>query len=88
MIAYVERDVTEAELARVNAGFVEHAAEHHNPATTSMRCGFVALDGDRFVGCATGLAHDSRRWFYLTDLYVEKPLRRHGIGDPKKSSEP
>ena len=80
MIAYVERDVTEAELARVNAGFVEHAAEHHNPATTSMRCGFVALDGDRFVGCATGLAHDSRRWFYLTDLYVEQPYRGRGIG--------
>jgi len=80
MIDYVERDLTEAELALVNAGFIAHADEFGNPATPSLRHGVVALDANRFVGCATGLAHDSRRWFYLTDLYVEKPYRGRGIG--------
>jgi len=79
-IDYIERDLTDAELALVNAGFAAHANELANPATPSIRYGLVALDAGQFVGCATGLAHDSRRWFYVTDLYVEKPYRGRGIG--------
>src|SRR5829696_2758174 len=80
MIEILERDLSAAELARVHAGFDEHGLEFGNPPTTSLRVGFVALDGKQFVGCSSGLACDTRRWFYLTDLFVEKPARRRGLG--------
>jgi len=80
MIEIVERDLREAELARVHAGFDEHGVEFGNPPMPSLRVGFVAVDGDRFVGCSSGLACDTRRWFYLTDLFVEKADRQRGLG--------
>lgn len=49
-IHFIERAMTEAEFARMNAGFDEHTIEHGNPVQTSERYGFVALDSDIFVG--------------------------------------
>src|SRR4051812_19798355 len=83
-ISIAEREMTEAELARTTAGFDEHTIEHGNPVQVRERYGFVAMDGDAFVGCATGLAYKNCEtygdWFYLTDLYIEKPYRRLGLG--------
>ena len=72
--------MTPAELAQMNAGFDQHAAEFGNPVIPTLRLGFVALDGEAFIGCASGLANDSYRWFYLTDLFVEKAYRGQGLG--------
>ena len=84
MVAVVEREVTDAEFARVSRGFDEHAIEHGNPPDTSERFTFVATDGDEFVGCASGLAHRKAvgyaNWFRVTDLFIEKPLRGRGLG--------
>jgi ribosomal protein S18 acetylase RimI-like enzyme len=84
MIQFVEREMTEAELARENAGFDEHTLEHGNPIQTSERYTVVVLDGPTFIGCASGLAYkngdDYNGWFYLTDLFVEKAYRRQGLG--------
>ena len=55
-ISIVEREVTDAELVRLKAGFDEHAIEHGNPTEKSERFSFVAMDGEKFVGCASGLA--------------------------------
>jgi GNAT superfamily N-acetyltransferase len=83
-IDVVEREMTDSEFARMKAGFDAHAREHGNPPDGSERFGFVALVGDTFVGCASGLAYKKRvgygNWFYLTDLYVEKPFRGRGLG--------
>lgn len=83
-VSFIERELTEAEFARINAGFDEHTIEHGNPVQTSERFGFVALDGETFIGSATGLAYKNggayNGWFYLTDLFIEKPYRRQGIG--------
>ncbi len=83
-IGFFEREMTEAEFARMNAGFDEHTIEHHNPIQTSERHGFVVTDGDLFVGCSSGLAYkngaDYNGWFYLSDLFVEKAYRGQGIG--------
>jgi ribosomal protein S18 acetylase RimI-like enzyme len=42
------------------------------------------MDGDKFIGSATGLAYKNGAqysgWFYLTDLFIEKPYRRQGLG--------
>lgn len=81
---FQEREMTDAEFARMNAGFEEHSREHGNPVEASERHGFVVMDGDTFIGCASGLAYkngpDYNGWFYLTDLFIEKPYRGQGLG--------
>src|SRR5437762_13008307 len=76
--------MTEAEYARVKAGFDRHAVEHGNPVESSDRFGFVASEDDQFVGCSSGLAYRKAggygNWFYLTDLFVQKSFRGRGIG--------
>jgi GNAT superfamily N-acetyltransferase len=79
-IRYVERELTAAELARVQAGFDLQGREHGNPPGPSLRLTCVALDGEAFIGCASGLRHDQDTWFFITDLFVEKAYRRKGIG--------
>ena len=83
-ISLVEREMTDAEFARMNAGFDEHTREQGNPLEISERHSFVALEGEKFVGCASGLVYKSgdtyNGWFYLTDLFVEKPQRGRGLG--------
>jgi GNAT superfamily N-acetyltransferase len=83
-IQFFDREMTEAEFARMNAGFDEHTIEHGNPIQTSDRYGCVAMDGEDFIGCASGLAYKNgiaySGWFYLTDLFIEKPYRGQGLG--------
>ena len=83
-IHLIERDMTSAEFERMKRGFDEHALDHGVAIQASDRIGFVTLDGEQFIGCASGLAYKNgdaySGWFYLTDLFVEKPYRRRGIG--------
>ena len=80
MMTIVEREMTNAEVDRMKAGFAEHSAAHGNPPNPSVRYGFVALTEEKFAGCSSGLTNDNGRWFYLSDLFVEEPLRRQGYG--------
>ena len=79
-ITLVEREMTEAEFSRMNAGFDEHSREHGNPVHHSQRYTFVAMDGNLFVGCASGLTNDNGQWLILTNLFIEQPYRGQGIG--------
>ena len=83
-IHFLAREMTDAEFARMNAGFDEHTIEHGNPIETSERHGFVVLDGEKFIGCASGLAFKNgdvyNGWFYLTDLFIERSYRGQGLG--------
>ena len=83
-ISIVERELTEPELRRIRAGFDEHAIENGNPPEKRERFGFVAMDHGLFVGCSSGLAYlktmGYSNWFYITDMFVEKPFRGRGIG--------
>jgi len=73
-ISLVERGMTDAEFARMTAGFDEHTREQDNPIEVSDRHDRVATDGDAYD------AHDGS--LHLTDLFVEKPYRgRHGLLD-------
>ena len=76
--------MTGAEFARMKAGFDEHGSEHGNPKETSERFGFVAMEGERFVGTSSGLAYCRTTgysdWFYITDLFVDKAFRGQGHG--------
>jgi GNAT superfamily N-acetyltransferase len=83
-ISIVEREMTPAELERMNAGFDENTTDNGVAIQSSERMGFVALDGDDFIGCVSGLAYKNgdvySGWFYLTDLFVEKAYREQGLG--------
>jgi ribosomal protein S18 acetylase RimI-like enzyme len=77
-VEIIERDVTKSELERMKAGFVEHDLEFGIQPHTQIRYGVVAMDGDKFIGCASGLM--DRNWFFLSDLWLEKEYRGRGTG--------
>ena len=83
-IKVVEREMTDAEFARMKAGFDEHTLEHGNPLQTYDRYGFVLMDDAVFLGCSSGIVYKNgavcNGWFCLTDLFVEKPYRKQGFG--------
>lgn len=83
-IRFFERDVTEAELAQINAGFDEHTIEQGNPIEIQERYSIVVMDGETFVGSASGLAYKGNgvynNWFYLSDLFIQKSYRGQGLG--------
>jgi len=83
-IRFFERDVTDTEFAQVNAGFDEHTIENGNPIEIQERYSVVVMDGETFVGSASGLAYKGNgvynNWFYLTDLFIEKSYRGQGLG--------
>jgi GNAT superfamily N-acetyltransferase len=77
-VEIVEREISQAEYARMSAGFEEHALEFGVGQVMETRYTFVAMDGEKFVGCASGLQYQA--WFYLTDLWLEKPYRHQHLG--------
>ena len=78
------REMTDIEYKRVLAAFDEHGLEFGNPPEKQERFGFVATDNGKFIGASSGLAqkynHGYGKYFYLSDLLVEKPERRLGHG--------
>lgn len=83
-ISIVNREMTTEEFARMNTGFDEHSLENNVEIQSSKRFGFVAQEGETFIGCSSGLAYKNgdaySGWFYLTDLFVEKEYRSKGLG--------
>ena len=74
----IEREATQVELAHMHEGFKEYQAEQGNSSPEQRRHTFVAMDGECFIGCASGLTDN--KWFYLSDLWIEKAYRRQGLG--------
>lgn len=83
-IVFEFRDMKDAEYKREQVAFDEHGLEFGNPPEKQERYGFVATDNGKFVGCSSGLAQKNNdqhgRYFYLSDLFVEKEYRKHGYG--------
>jgi GNAT superfamily N-acetyltransferase len=83
-IRFFERDVTDAEYAQITAGFDQHTIENGNPVEIQERYSVVVMDGETFVGSASGLAYkgngEYNNWFYLSDLFLQKPYRGRGLG--------
>src|SRR5689334_22774022 len=83
-IEIVERDITPAELKRVRTGFDEYAVDNGVLPQGDQRFGYVAMDGEKFIGCVSCLAYKNgdqfNGWCYLTDLFVEKEYRSQRIG--------
>jgi GNAT superfamily N-acetyltransferase len=80
----LQREMTAEEFARIKARFDEHTLDNKVAIQSADRYGFVAMDGDTFIGCSSGLAYKNAKdysgWFYLTDLFVEKAYRSQRIG--------
>ena len=83
-IKIFERDMTDTEFSQMNEGFKEYELLYTEVNQTSDRLGFVILDGNKFVGCSSGLAYKNgekyNNWCQLTDLFVEKEYRGQGLG--------
>lgn len=83
-INIVNRELTPEEIELVNLGFDNLSLEEGVEIESTERISFVALNGNRFIGCSSGLAHKNggnySGWFYLTDLFVEKEFRNQGLG--------
>lgn len=83
-IKFEERDMTNAEFKREQTAFDEHGLEFGNPPDKQERFGYVATDDGKFVGCSSGLAQKLKskhgKYFYISDLLVEKEYRKFGYG--------
>ena len=83
-ISIIDREMTSEEVSQMNLGFDELALEEDMEMESSQRLCFVALKGNTFVGCSSGLAYKNgdkySGWFYLKDLYVKKEYRSNGLG--------
>jgi GNAT superfamily N-acetyltransferase len=80
----VNRGMTSEEIKRMNLGFDELSLEEGVEIESSERFSFVALRGNTFIGCSSGLAFKNGKnysgWFFLTDLFIEKEHRSKGRG--------
>lgn len=83
-INIVNREMTSEEIEQMNVGFDELSLEEGVAIESSDRFSFVALIGNTFIGCSSGLAYKNggnySGWFFLTDLFVEKEYRSKGLG--------
>ncbi len=83
-IIFEERDMTDVEFKREQTAFDEHSLEFGNPPDKQERLGYVATDNGKFVGCSSGLVQKNNdgygKYFYLSDLLVEKKYRKLGYG--------
>lgn len=83
-IKFEDRNMTDWEYKREQEAFDEHGMEFENPPEKSERHGFVATDDGKFIGCSSGLVqkYDNKycKYFYLSDLLVEKEYRKLGYG--------
>ena len=83
-VKYEFREMTDTEYKREQIAFDEHGKEFGNPSDEQERFGFVAIENDRFVGASSGLAQKLEngygKYFYLSDLLVEKEYRKQGHG--------
>lgn len=83
-IQILNREMTPAELQRMRDGFDEHTMDNGVEVQSADRFSFTAVLDDKFIGCSSGLAYKNAQqysgWFYLTDLFVEKPYRHQALG--------
>jgi GNAT superfamily N-acetyltransferase len=83
-VQFFDRDMSDVEYQRELTGFEEHGLEFGNPPEKTERFGFVATDQGKFVGASSGLAQKRtdcyEKYFYLSDLFVEKEYRGQGYG--------
>lgn len=83
-VKILNREIAPDELAHMKRGFDAHTIDNDVEVQTANRHGFTAEADGVFIGCSSGLAYmngaQCSGWFYLTDLFVEKPYRRGGLG--------
>lgn len=76
--------MTGVEFKREQTAFDEHGLEFGNPPDKGERFGYVATEDGKLVGCSSGLVqkieNEYGKYFYLSDLLVEKEYRKLGYG--------
>jgi ribosomal protein S18 acetylase RimI-like enzyme len=76
--------MSDAEYKQEQIAFDVQSVAFGNPPEQQKRFGYVATDNGKFAGCSSGLAQmnlkEYGKYFYLTDLLVEKEYRKLGVG--------
>ena len=73
-----ERNITPAELESIYDDFREIEISDGVPQRKTERFQFVLEDSGAVIGYVSGITE--HKWFYLTDLWIAQPHRRHGLG--------
>ena len=73
-----ERNITPAELESIYDDFREIEISDGVPQRKTERFQYVLEDGGAVIGYVSGITE--HKWFYLTDLWIAQPHRRHGLG--------
>ncbi len=79
-IKFVEREMSKSELKLMNKWFDLQTKKSGNPLLESKRITITIEDNKKFIGCATGLTRDSKKYFYLTDLIIDTEYRNQKLG--------
>lgn len=78
------RGLSSREIEQINYGFDKLSIEAGIELEGTEPFSLVAMDDNRLVGCAIGVAHKNGEqysgWFHLTDLFVVKEFRDQGVG--------
>ena len=84
-IQIFHRALTLEESQITDRGFDQIYKDEEVEMESHEKVSCVALQGNRFIGCAAGLAHKNgveySGWFYLSDLFVRQEFRCQGIGE-------
>lgn len=75
---FSKREVTKEEYERIYADFRKIEIEYGVSEENSRRLNVVVEEGGEVVGFASGLVN--RKWFNLTDLWVDERYRGQGLG--------
>lgn len=83
-IIFEDRPMTDEEYKIEQVAFDNQSVEFGNPPDKQERFGFVSTNDGKFIGASSGLAQKNKdgfgKYFYLSDLLVEKEYRKQGIG--------
>jgi GNAT superfamily N-acetyltransferase len=83
-VSFEFRDMTPEEYKQEQSAFDQYGLEFGNPPDRQERFSFVATEEGKFVGASSGLAQKIEnkygKYFFLSDLLVEKGYRKKGYG--------
>ena len=80
MMTYSDKPLSSDDLKQVQKGFALISARAGESPAETLRLTVQVREDELFIGCASGLASNSKSWFYLTDLFVKEDCRNQGVG--------
>jgi len=77
---FENREMTNSEYKKMMRGFNTHSREFGNEPFKQKRISVIISKDGEFIGSASGLTNENKKWFFITDLFVDKKFRKYGLG--------